>query len=156
MTESTSTKGPRIGIVVAAHAPLASALVDAAAHVLGEQAMATIAAVDIKPATDGLSPLDELSRAVVRVDDGRGTLVLADLFGGSAANIALAQLHAHHVEVVTGVNLAMLLEASDGALSTATVAALAQHVADVARASVVVASGLLRVVDQDELRRAVA
>jgi PTS system mannose-specific IIA component len=70
-------------------------------------------------------------------------LVLADLFGGSAANVALSQLGEDRVEVVTGANLAMVLEAATYAVRGVSLAELASRVADAARTSVVVAGHLI-------------
>ena len=53
-----------------------------------------------------------LSTALKRLDDGDGVLVLTDMFGGTATNIALPYLKPGRVEVVTGVNLPMLLKLS--------------------------------------------
>ena len=53
-----------------------------------------------------------LRDAVAEVDRGRGVLILADMFGGTACNISLRILDEKPIEVVTGVNLPMLLKVS--------------------------------------------
>ena len=53
-----------------------------------------------------------LTKALKRMDRGDGVLVLTDMFGGTATNIALPFLRPGRVEVVTGVNLPMLLKLS--------------------------------------------
>lgn len=138
--------GPRVGIVVAAHAPLATALADTARDVLadhGEKALAGLACVEIEDGADAADSFARVGHAISQVDAGAGVLVLADLFGGSAANIALAQLGEERVEVVTGANLAMLLEALSARDHVRSLSVLAERVAEAARQSVVVASALL-------------
>jgi PTS system mannose-specific IIA component len=57
---------------------------------------------------------DEASRSLKRqlreLDQGEGTLVLTDMFGGTATNLALPYLEPEKVEIVTGVNLPMLVK----------------------------------------------
>lgn len=137
---------PRVGIVVAAHAPLAKALVDAAREVLGERwdtLSSGVLAVEIDARRGAAAAFEQVADAITEVDLGAGVLVLADLFGGSAANIALAQLGAGRVEVVTGTNLAMLLEALTQRDEWGAPTVLGQRAAEAARNSVVVAGPLL-------------
>ncbi len=57
---------------------------------------------------------DEMRRAIAdalgKVDQGEGVLVLTDMFGGTPSNIALSFLDERRVEVVTGMNLPMLIK----------------------------------------------
>ena len=59
-------------------------------------------------------PVDEMRAAIAetlqRADDGQGVLILTDMFGGTPSNISLSFLDEHHVEVVTGINLPMLIK----------------------------------------------
>jgi len=67
-------------------------------------------AVSIEPS----QPVDEMrsaiSGALNAADEGDGVLVLTDMFGGTPSNISLSFLDEHHVEVVTGINLPMLIK----------------------------------------------
>ena len=144
MTDDRSRDDALVGLVIAAHAPLAGALAESARVVLGT-ALDTTDAVEIVEIGDrspAQGALEEVSAAVARADRGTGVLVLADLFGGSAANVALALLGEERVEVVTGANLAMLLDAFSHRADTP-LEALAARVAKAARNSVVVAGSLL-------------
>lgn len=136
---------PRIGIVVAAHAPLASALVDTARQTVGPELMSEgpVHFVDVDSGADAATSFERISQAVRDADAGCGVLLLADLFGGSASNVALAYLGEAQLEVVTGANLAMLLEALQRRPKQRDPAALASRVAEAAKQSVVVASTLL-------------
>jgi PTS system mannose-specific IIA component len=51
-----------------------------------------------------------IAQALARADQGQGVLVLTDMFGGTPSNISLSFLAEHKVEVVTGVNLPMLIK----------------------------------------------
>ena len=51
-----------------------------------------------------------ISAALKEADEGAGVLVLTDMFGGTPANISLSILEERHVEVVTGLNLPMLIK----------------------------------------------
>lgn len=53
---------------------------------------------------------EEIDRAVRRVDAGNGVLLLTDMFGGTPTNIAASYLGSAQVEVVTGVNLPMVIK----------------------------------------------
>lgn len=94
-----------VGILVVAHGDLAAGLLGAVEEILGPQT--ALAALRLDP---GVGDPRETMRAAVReIDGGRGVLALTDLFGGTPANVALALGSDLHVEVVTGVNLPMLL-----------------------------------------------
>ena len=63
---------------------------------------------------DPSKPLDELrseiSASLREADEGDGVLVLTDMFGGTPSNVSLSFHDEHHVEVVTGMNLPMLIK----------------------------------------------
>src|SRR5690606_8122081 len=99
--------------------------------------------VEVEPRADAAETFERVSKVITAADKGAGVLLLADLFGGSAANVALAYLGEHQVEVVTGVNLPMVLEALSHSAPGATPADLARRVAQAALDSVVVAGALL-------------
>lgn len=113
MNDVNETKpNTNIGLVVAAHAPLGSALLEAACMVLGEQTpLNRVIAVDIANAADPTHSMDALQKAIRKLKQSGPVLVLADLFGGTAANIALSQLGQDVAEVLTGANLAMVVTA---------------------------------------------
>jgi len=98
-----------IGIVIATHCKVASALRDAAQVILGE--FPAVRAVTLAASLDRDTCWDTLRTAVTEVDEGHGVLVLADMFGGTPSNMAMALLAEADVDVVTGVNLPMVLRA---------------------------------------------
>lgn len=97
-----------IGVVVAAHGNLAESLVRTAEGIVGPLEQTT--AVNLLPG-EGLDVArSKLRSAVKAVDTGQGVILLADLFGGTPCNSCLSILDEASLEVVTGVNLPMLLK----------------------------------------------
>lgn len=96
------------GIVVISHGRLATELLRTAEIIVGK--VENSVAVDIDPKMG----MDEIHKAVegaIRtVDLGKGVILLIDMFGGTPSNIGLSFLGTHQVEVVTGVNLPMIVK----------------------------------------------
>jgi PTS system mannose-specific IIA component len=136
-----------IGVVMVSHGRLADALLETASEIVGPIEGAESLAV---ARSDRLDEVERaLKKAVERADQGDGVLVLADMFGGTAANIALQLVGRHRLEVVTGFNLPMLLKLST-AIDTATdLTSLAQLLKFYGQRNVVVASELLKEREQD-------
>lgn len=99
-----------VGLVVATHGHLADELLHTAEQIVG--ALPAAAACSIEPGASPLEIQDRMQEAVAQVDAGDGVIVLADLFGGTPCNQSLSLCHTRKLEVVTGVNLPMLLKAN--------------------------------------------
>jgi PTS system mannose-specific IIA component len=97
-----------IGGVIVTHGQLANELFSAAEMIVGE--IHHITAVSIGWHDEVDVAREEIERAVQRVDTGSGVLLLTDMFGGTATNIAASFLGSAAVEVVTGVNLPMVIK----------------------------------------------
>lgn len=97
-----------IGGVIVTHGQLATELVSAAEMIVGE--IHHITAVSIGWHDDVDVAREEIELAVQRVDSGAGVLLLTDMFGGTPTNIAASFLGRAPVEVVTGVNLPMVIK----------------------------------------------
>jgi PTS system mannose-specific IIA component len=97
-----------IGIVVVTHGQLASELVTAAEMIVGE--IPGITAVSIGWHDELENAHRDIEEAIQRVESGRGTVILTDMFGGTPSNLSLAFLEKDRVEVVSGVNLPMLIK----------------------------------------------
>ena len=95
-----------IGIVVVTHGQLAEELVNAARTIVGD--IPAIAAVSIGWADDMTDAKAAIERALAAVGPGPA-LVLTDMFGGTPTNVSLPFL-SPQVEIVTGVNLPMLIK----------------------------------------------
>ncbi len=98
-----------IGVVVVTHCHLAEELICAAQLVVGEE-LKQFQAVSVDP-KDGSDVIREKIMAAIRkVDTGEGVLILTDMYGGTPSNISLSFLEEKKIEVITGVNLPMLLK----------------------------------------------
>ena len=98
----------KIGGVVVSHGQLATELVSAAETVVGP--VENIHAVSIGWHDDVDMARDEIERAIKQVDQGNGVVVLTDMFGGTPTNISAMFLKENEVEIVTGVNLPMIIK----------------------------------------------
>ena len=96
-----------VGAVVLTHSFVARELIATAEYLLGK--MAGIVAVSFDGKSDAIQARKIISEAIQSVDEGEGVLILTDLFGGSPANLAFSFLDQPKIEVITGVNLSMVL-----------------------------------------------
>jgi PTS system mannose-specific IIA component len=97
-----------IGVVVVTHGQLAAELVNAAEAIVGD--LPQFAAVSIGWHDDTEDAREEIRQAIARLQDDSGVLVLTDMFGGTPTNLGLSFVEPDRVEVVTGVNLPMLIK----------------------------------------------
>jgi PTS system mannose-specific IIA component len=100
-----------IGVVVVTHGHLAMELVNAAETIVGD--LPTFTAVSIGWHEDVQDARDEIAAAIARVQGPEGVLIATDMFGGTPANLGITFLEANKVEVITGVNLPMLIKAAN-------------------------------------------
>ncbi len=114
-----------IGIVIVTHGSLAAAFVESAEHVVGEQRQ--VEALSLKTGDSMEQRREELVQAVNRVNAGKGVIILTDMFGGFASSLAMSLLSMPMVEVISGVNLPMLVKLfskrQDSSLSECAIAA---------------------------------
>ncbi|MCX7635134.1 MAG: PTS fructose transporter subunit IIA [Syntrophales bacterium] len=100
-----------IGIIITTHGNLGAELIKAAELIKGSLKGVVHISVD---QTTGLEEVrKEISGAIKKLDEGQGVVILTDLFGGTPSNISLSFLKEGKVEVITGVNLPMLLKVTD-------------------------------------------
>ncbi|MCX7751405.1 MAG: PTS sugar transporter subunit IIA [Blastocatellia bacterium] len=97
-----------VGGVVITHGQLATELVNAAEMIIGE--ISHITAVSIGWHDDVEVARETIRQAIARVNSGRGVLLLTDMFGGTPTNLAATFLGSEPVEIITGVNLPMILK----------------------------------------------
>jgi len=102
------TKTPRVAGVIVTHGHVANELLAAAEIIVKD--VSHIASVSIGWHDDVEAAHNEVERAIARVNEGRGVLLLTDMFGGTPTNIAAMFLAEGKVEVVTGVNLPMVVK----------------------------------------------
>jgi|SRR6187399_522450 len=130
----------RIGGVVISHGQVANELVAAAEAVVGE--LSYITAVSIGWHDDVEMAKAEIERAIAKVSAGHGVLLLTDMFGGTPTNIAAMFLKENEVEIVTGVNLPMVIKLASMNRDT-TLRELAKEVEDQGKESICQAGQLL-------------
>lgn len=131
-----------IGIVIVTHSGLGEALIQTAESVLGEPPEATTAvSVDLKESADKLRK--KIGDGIKMVDEGDGVLILTDMFGGTPSNLSLSFLEEGRIDVLTGVNLPVLIRAAkmrkDNTLSD-----LAESIQAYGKKSISLASRVLR------------
>jgi len=99
-----------IGIVLVTHGSLGEALVQSMSIILGEQEQ--VEALSLMVEDDIAVANKRLGEAVGKADQGDGVLILTDMLGGTPSNLSLALLGKPEIEVISGVNLPMLLKAT--------------------------------------------
>ena len=130
-----------IGMVLATHGELGRALIGSMEMIVGAQPL--VAALSLQVA-DGLEDATgRLQEALDRVDEGDGVLVLTDMLGGTPSNLCLALIGgSRQVEVVSGVNLPMVLKAAH-VRRESSLGDTAAQVKKVGRGAILVASEVL-------------
>ena len=128
------------GLVVVAHAGLAAELINAAEMIVGK--IEGSAAVEIKP-EDSVDQIRTALTAAIESVTSANVIIMTDMFGGTPSNMSLSFLKENEIEVLTGVNLPMLIKfASDR--SRFGVTELAAQIRDTGREGVTVAGDYLK------------
>ena len=130
-----------IGVVVVTHGQLAIELVNAAETIVGD--LPRFAAVSIGWHEDTQDAREEIEQAIGRVRQDDGVLILTDMFGGTPSNLAMTFLTEGQVEVITGVNLPMLIKLANLS-DRSDLLAVAREMREHGRHAIWVASDLLR------------
>jgi PTS system mannose-specific IIA component len=129
-----------IGALVVTHGHLGQELVAAAEMIVGE--ISHIQAVTIGWHDDVNDAQAEIEKHISEVESGSGVLILTDMFGGTPSNIALSFHNPGIVDVLTGVNLPMIIKIANQKEGD-TLQSLARMVRDQGRSSIAMASDLL-------------
>ena len=130
-----------IGVVVVTHGQLATELVNAAEMIVGD--LPQFAAVSIGWHEDVNDAREDIEKAIAGVRGEEGVLLLTDMFGGTPSNLGMTFLQKDKLEVITGVNLPMLIKLAS--LRSATdLLAVAKEMREHGRNAIWVASDLLR------------
>ncbi|HME41894.1 MAG TPA: PTS sugar transporter subunit IIA [Syntrophorhabdales bacterium] len=130
-----------IGVVVVAHFKLAQEMVAATELIVGKQEQFTY--VDIFPDEDVEKIKNTVVAALKNVNSGEGAIILTDMFGGTPSNISLSFLEAGKVEVVSGVNLPMLIKLVTYRSGKA-LAELTEFISNYGKKNIYVATDVLR------------
>lgn len=130
-----------IGLVVVTHGQLATELLNAAETIVGD--LPHFAAVSIGWHEDVQDARNDIQAAITRVrEKTQGVLIATDMFGGTPCNLAMTFLAKDEIEVITGVNLPMLLKAASLKESPALID-MARELGEHGRSAIWVATDLL-------------
>jgi len=130
-----------IGVVVVTHGQLATELVNAAEMIVGD--LPHFTAVSIGWHDDVNDAREDIAKAIERVRGDDGVLLLTDMFGGTPSNLGMTFLAKDRLEVITGVNLPMLIKLAGSRQST-DLMAVAKEMQEHGRNAIWVASDFLR------------
>jgi mannose PTS system EIIA component len=132
----------KIGGVIVSHGQLANELLSAAETVVGS--VGNVTAVSIGWHDDVEVAKQEIERAIKQVSQGRGVLLLTDMFGGTPTNISAMFIKENEIELVTGVNLPMVLRLATTTEDT-TLADIAKSVEEQGKQSIYRTGSLLEI-----------
>ena len=131
-----------IGIVIVTHAKLGEALIEASEFILETIPEATTSvSIDLNKKADTLRK--KIADGIQLVDRKKGILILTDMFGGSPSNLSYSFLEEGRIEVISGVNLPILIKAVS-AREKMSLNELAQHLEIVGKNSITLASSILK------------
>ena len=130
----------KIGGVIVSHGRLATELLAAAETVVGD--LSHVAAVSIGWHDDVEAARNEIDRAISNVSQGDGVIVLTDMFGGTPTNISAMFFKEGEVEIVTGVNLPMVVKLASNSKEIS-LGDLAREIEDQGKQSIYRTSALL-------------
>ena len=99
-----------IGIVIVTHSQLGDALIEAAEFIIGGRPKALVSvSIDLNQSAEKLRR--KISEGIKRVEKKDGVLILTDMFGGTPSNLSYSFLEEGRIEVISGVNLPILIQA---------------------------------------------
>jgi PTS system mannose-specific IIA component len=132
-----------VGIVIVTHSQLGDALIDATEFILGTRPDTMVSvSINLKENADKLRK--KISKGIKEVDRNKGILILTDMFGGTPSNLSYSFLEEGKVEVISGVNLPILIKAVDFQKKEMDLCDLAEHLEAFGKKSISLASGILK------------
>ena len=131
-----------VGLVLVSHGPLAEALKETV-HVLEPDEPAELEALSLAWDEAPESASGRLEKAIAAADSGLGVVLLTDMFGGTPSNLAIAFLSPGRVEIVSGMNLPMVVKARSLSRDGRGPREIAQTLVARGRRAIVAASDLL-------------
>jgi PTS system mannose-specific IIA component len=132
-----------IGIVIVTHGQLGNALIEAAEFILGNRPEA-IESISIDLNENAEKLRDKIARGIKKVQDQEGILILTDMFGGTPSNLSYSFLEEGHIEVLSGVNLPVLIQAASLRGKEMNLEELAAKLEIFGKKSISLASGILK------------
>ncbi len=132
-----------IGIVIVTHSQLGDALIGAAEFIIGNrpEAMESIS-IDLSQNADKLRT--KIAQGIKKVEGKEGILILTDMFGGTPSNLSYSFLEEGRIEVLSGVNLPVLIQAANLRGKDMKLDELAAKLEIFGKKSISLASGILK------------
>jgi len=131
-----------IGIVIVTHGRLGDALIEAAELILGDRPD-SLEAVSINLRENAANLRGKIAESIKRVDRKKGVVILTDMFGGTPSNLSYSFLEEGSIEVISGVNLPILVKAAN-ARKNMDLLKLAECLEAYGKKSISLASGILK------------
>jgi mannose PTS system EIIA component len=131
-----------IGIVIVTHSHLGEALIEAAEFIIGEKPASLVSiSIDLTEAAEALR--EKIAEGIKTVRSKEGALILTDMFGGTPSNLSYSFLEEGHLEVISGVNLPILIQAIN-TRSKMDLGTLAVKLEEFGKKSISLASSILK------------
>ena len=131
-----------IGIVIVTHSQLGDALIEAAEFIIGKRPEALVSvSIDLNESADMLRR--KIADGIKKVKSKDGVLILTDMFGGTPSNLSYSFLEEGQIEVISGVNLPILIQAAN-TRAKVDLTKLAVKLEAFGKKSISLASGLLK------------
>lgn len=130
-----------IGLLIISHCEVGKEFLNAAELIVGSLEAAD--AISVTQLTESKEMLAEISRKIKALDRGQGVLILTDMFGGTPSNLSLSFLKEEMVEVLTGVNLPMVIAVAQDR-DRLTLKELGEKAENAGRRSIALAGNLLK------------
>lgn len=131
-----------IGIIVVTHGNLGKALIETAEMITGTKIENCIdVSINVNENADGLR--DKIKKAIKKADNAEGIIILTDMFGGTPSNLSYSFLEEGKTEVLSGINLPVLIRASE-LRKKLSVSEVAQRIETFGKKSISLASGILK------------
>ncbi|MCK4987596.1 MAG: PTS fructose transporter subunit IIA [Desulfobacterales bacterium] len=131
-----------IGIVIVTHSQLGDALIEAAEFIIGKRPEALVSvSIDLNESADTLRR--KIADGIKKVKSKDGVLILTDMFGGTPSNLSYSFLEEGQIEVISGVNLPILIQAAN-TRAKVDLTKLAVKLEAFGKKSISLASGLLK------------
>jgi len=141
--DARRTEGPLIGALIVTHGQLAYELLNAARKIESGAEGDHIEAVPLEWTDTVDEAREKIAQALTRLGDGDGVIIFTDMFGGTPSNISLSFLEKDRVEIITGVNLPMIVKFATMQNDAKDVTALAHVISDKGSKAIRVASDFL-------------
>jgi PTS system mannose-specific IIA component len=131
-----------IGIVIVTHCQLGEAIIEAAEFIIGERP-GSLESISIDLSENAEKLRNKISRGIKKVEGQEGVLILTDMFGGTPSNLSYSFLEEGRIEVLSGVNLPVLIQAAN-LREKMKLDQLASDLESFGKKSISLASGILR------------